>query len=70
MNKEEIKKTYGKPEIEIMHVCIASQLLDASFPGDHHKGDHKTGPSEESSEGAKSAFFRSGGENVPASWED
>ena len=53
-----------------MHVCITSQLLDASFPGDHHKGDHKTGPSEESSEGAKGAFFRSGGENVPASWED
>lgn len=70
MSRMQIKATYQKPEVEVVYIRTGSQLLDASFPGDHHKGEHKSGPTEESSEGAKGAFFRSGDENVPASWED
>ena len=32
-------------------------LLEASYPGDHKPGVHEQGPTEESSEGAKSSFF-------------
>ena len=71
MSKMQIKRVYQRPEIEIMYVCIDSPILEASYPGDHEKGDHKAGPAEESSSGAKrSFFFRSGEENVPTTWED
>ena len=41
MNKKQISKTvYTKPEIEVMHLLIESHLLDASYPGDHNKGNH------------------------------
>ena len=71
MSKEQTKKIYQRPKIEVMYACIDSPILDASYPGDHQKGDHKPGPAEESSSGAKhSFFFRSGEENVPTTWED
>lgn len=71
MSKMQIKRVYQRPEIEIMYVCIDSPILEASYPGDHEKGEHKPGPAEESSSGAKrSFFFRSGEENVPTTWED
>ena len=72
MSKMQIKRVYQRPKIEVMYVCIDSPILEASYPGDHQKGDHKTtGPTEESSIGAKRSFFsRSGEENVPTTWED
>lgn len=71
MSKEQTKKIYQRPKIEVMYACIDSPILDASYPGDHQKGEHKTGPMEESSTGAKRSFFsRSGEENVPTTWED
>ena len=71
MSKMQIKRVYQRPEIEIMYVCIDSPILEASYPGDHQKGDPKLGPPEESSTGAKRAFFsRSGEENAPTTWED
>lgn len=71
MSKMQIKRVYQRPEIEIMYICIDSPILEASYPGDHQKGEHKPGPPEESSTGAKRAFFsRSGEENVPTTWED
>ena len=58
MNKKQISKTvYTKPEIEVMHLLIESHLLDASYPGDHNKGNHKQGPAEEGSSGAKVGDF-------------
>ena len=36
----QIKTTYQKPEVEVVYIRTGSQLLDASFPGDHHKGEH------------------------------
>ena len=71
MSKMQIKRIYQRPEIEIIYVCIYSPILEASYPGDHEKGEHKAGPAEESSSGAKrSFFFKSGEENVPTTWED
>ena len=71
MSKMQIKRIYQRPEIEIIYVCIYSPILEASYPGDHQKGEHKPGPAEESSEGAKRSFFsRSGEENASTTWED
>ena len=71
MSKEQTKKIYQRPKIEVMYACIDSSILEASYPGDHQKGEKKAGPPEESSTGAKRAFFsRSGEENVPTTWED
>lgn len=70
MSKEQTKKIYQRPKIEVMYACIDSPILDASYPGDHKRQPQK-GPTEESSEGAKpSFFFRSGEENAPTTWED
>lgn len=58
MDKEQnIRAAYVKPEIKTVHVLMDSMLLEASFPGDHEKGVHEKGPTEESSDGAKSSFF-------------
>lgn len=66
MSKEQTKKIYQRPKIEVMYACIDSSILEASYPG-----DHKPGPAEESSEGAKRSFFsKSGEENAPTTWED
>ena len=71
MNRMQINRVYQKPEIKVIYVSIDSSILEASYPGDHQKGEHKAGPVEESSTGAKhSFFFRSGEENVPTTWED
>lgn len=71
MNRMQINRVYQKPEIKVIYVSIDSSILEASYPGDHQKGEHKAGPAEESSTGAKhSFFFRSGEENVPTTWED
>ena len=65
MNKKQISKTvYTKPEIEVMHLLIENHLLDASYPGDHKKGDHKQGPAEEESYGAKVGDFDYSESNV------
>lgn len=65
MNKKQISKTvYTKPEIEVMHLLIESHLLDASYPGDHNKGNHKQGPTEEESYGAKIGDFDYSESNV------
>ena len=71
MNKMQINRVYQRPEIKVIYVSIDSSILETSYPGDHQKGEHKTGPAEESSSGAKRSFFsRSGEENAPTTWED
>ena len=65
MNKKQISKTvYTKPEIEVMHLLIENHLLDTSYPGDHQKGEHKQGPAEEESYGAKVGDFDYSESNV------
>ena len=65
MNKKQISKTvYTKPEIEVMHLLIENHLLGTSYPGDHQKGEHKQGPAEEESYGAKVGDFDYSESNV------
>ncbi|GAB6975483.1 hypothetical protein [Prevotella falsenii] len=64
MSKNQINKTvYIKPEIEVMQVLMENGLLltgsgekSETFPGQHNKGEHKTGPTEESND-AKEGYF-------------
>ena len=71
MNKRQIHRVYQRPEIKVIYVSIDSSILEASYPGDHQKGEHKTGPSEESSTGAKrSFFFRISEESTPTKWDE
>lgn len=56
MNKMQINRVYQRPEIKVIYVSIDSSILEASYPGDHQKGEHKTGPSEESSTGPNVPF--------------
>ena len=45
MKQNKIKLGYQKPQTEIMSVNSESFLLDASYPGQHNPGRHRTGPS-------------------------
>ncbi|WP_455062745.1 hypothetical protein [Prevotella fusca] len=46
--------------------------MEASYPGDHKKGNHKQGPAEETDSPAKQGFFFSSGEDNTSgtSWND
>lgn len=73
MRKEQIIRTvYSKPEVEIMRIHMDCQLMEASYPGDHKKGNHKQGPTEETDNPAKQGFFFSSGEDNTSgtSWND
>lgn len=65
--KQNMRTAYSKPSIEVMHVHMDCQLMEASYPGDHEKGNHKQGPPEETSNGAKQSFFFSSDENNTSS---
>ena len=45
MKQNKIKSGYQKPQTEIMSINSESFLLDASIPGQHNPGNHRTGPS-------------------------
>lgn len=45
MKQNKIKLGYQKPQTEIMSINSESFLLDASYPGQHNPGRHRTGPS-------------------------
>ena len=45
MKQNKIKLGYQKPQTEIMSINSESFLLDASYPGQHNPGNHRTGPS-------------------------
>ena len=72
MGKEQnIRVAYVKPEIKTVHILMGSMILEVSFPGDHNPGVHKTGPTEESSEEAKSSCsFYDQDRALGRNWED
>ena len=45
MKQNKIKSGYQKPQTKIMSINSESFLLDASYPGQHNPGRHRTGPS-------------------------
>ena len=44
MEKKKQKKNYSAPKCEIVHVNETTYLMDTSFPSQHRKANHATGP--------------------------
>ena len=44
MRKKQVKKSYSAPECTIIQVNEATYLMDTSFPSQHKKAGHATGP--------------------------
>ena len=44
MSKKQIKKSYSAPSCIIIQVNETTYLMDASFPSQHNKANHRTGP--------------------------
>ena len=68
MRKKQVKKSYSAPECMIIQVNEATNLMDASFPSQHRKANHATGPA-----AAKSAGLWNDEdleEESASSWED
>ena len=44
MEKKKQKKKYSVPKCEIVQVSESTYLMDTSFPSQHRKANHGTGP--------------------------
>ena len=44
MRKKQVKKSYSAPACMIIQVNEATYLMDTSFPSQHKKAGHATGP--------------------------
>ena len=44
MEKKKQKKNYSAPECEIVQVSESTYLMDTSFPSQHKKANHGSGP--------------------------
>ena len=44
MEKKKQKKNYPAPKCEIVQVSESTYLMDTSFPSQHRKANHGTGP--------------------------
>ena len=44
MRKKQVKKSYSAPACMIIQVNEATYLMDTSFPSQHRKANHATGP--------------------------
>ena len=44
MEKKKQKKNYSAPKCEIVQVNESTYLMDTSFPSQHRKANHGTGP--------------------------
>ena len=69
MRKKQVKKSYFAPACMIIQVNETTYLMDASFPGQHKKANHGTGPT---APAKKSGLWND--ENLEdestSSWED
>ena len=68
MRKKQVKKSYSTPECTIIQVNEATNLMQTSFPGQHRKANHATGPA-----AAKSAGLWNDEDledETTSSWED
>ena len=61
------KKNYSAPKCEIVQVSESTYLMDASFPSQHKKANHVSGPA-----AAKASQWdeKDFDDEAPASWED
>ena len=44
MRKKQVKKSYSAPHCMIIQVSETTNLMDTSFPSQHKKANHGTGP--------------------------
>ena len=67
MDKKKQKKNYSAPKCEIVQVSETTYLMDASFPSQHKKANHATGPAAAKASQWDEEDFEN---EAPASWED
>ena len=67
MEKKKQKKNYSVPKCEIVLVSETSCLMDTSFPSQHKKASHATGPAAAKASQWNEEDFED--ENT-SSWED
>ena len=67
MEKKKQKMNYPAPECEIVQVSESTYLMDTSFPSQHKKANHATGPAAAKGNQWNEEDFE---DEVPTSWED
>ena len=67
MEKKKQKKNYSAPKCEIVQVSETTYLMDASFPSQHKKANHATGPAAAKASQWDEKDFEN---EAPASWEN
>ena len=60
-------ENYSAPKCEIVQVSETTYLMDASFPSQHKKANHATGPAAAKASQWDEEDFEN---EAPASWED
>ena len=69
MRKKQVKKSYSAPECAIIQVNETTNLMNTSFPSQHKKANHATGPSASAKESGLWNDEDLEDENT-SSWED
>ena len=67
MEKKKQKKNYPAPKCEIVQVSESTYLMDTSFPSQHKKANHATGPAAAKASQWNEEDFEN---EAPTSWED
>ena len=67
MEKKKQKKNYSAPKCEIVLVSETTNLMDTSFPSQHKKASHATGPAAAKASQWNEDDFEN---EAPTSWED
>ena len=67
MEKKKQKKIYSAPKCEIVQVSESTYLMDTSFPSQHKKANHATGPAAAKASQWDEEEFE---DEAPTSWED
>ena len=67
MEKKKQKKNYPAPKCEIVQVSESTYLMDTSFPSQHKKANHATGPAAAKASQWNEDDFEN---EAPTSWED
>ena len=67
MEKKKQKKNYSAPKCEIVHVNETTYLMDTSFPSQHKKANHASGPASAKASQWDEEEFE---DEAPTSWED
>ena len=73
MRKKQEKKDYSAPRCMIIQVSGTTYLMDASFPSQHRKANHGTGPTAQAKSfglWSDEHFEDGNNEGSTSSWDD